>query len=126
MLHNVYLEIPIVLIEVPLKVTIAHFVTIFKFAEVLTLFLNGVISQVDKFIVKIIQAEFSTTCTYVAIFVEVCFELLIYRGDQRIHPEVELSLMYQKRIINIPLNDGCAVPMAIASPRRERLDFMKL
>ena len=77
MLHDINLKVPIELVEVPLEITVAHFVTVFKFTKVFTLLLNGVVGQMDKFVVKIIQTEFSTTCPDVTILIEVCLELLI-------------------------------------------------
>ena len=109
MLQDVYFKISIKLVEIPLEVTITHFVAVFKFAEVVGLFLDGVIGQMNEFIIEVIQAELSTTCTDVAILIEVCLQLLVDRCDEGINSEIKLPFMYQEWIVNILLDNSSAI-----------------
>ena len=62
------------LVEVSLEVTITHFITVFELAKVISLFLDGVVGQMDKFVREIIQIKFFTARSDVAVFVEVSFQ----------------------------------------------------
>ena len=64
-------------VQIPLKITIAQFITILKFAKVICLFLDGIISEMYKLVVKSIQIELTAACSYVSVLIEVSFELLV-------------------------------------------------
>ena len=67
-----------ILVEVSLKIAIAHFVAGFKLAKIVCLFLNCVIGQMNKFVAQICEIKFSATSPDVTIFIKIAFESFIY------------------------------------------------
>ena len=65
------------LVEVSLQVCVAELVVVFKFAEIISLFLDSVICQMNEPIVKVLQIKFAAAGTDVAIFIEVSFQFPI-------------------------------------------------
>lgn len=80
MLYHVYLEITMELVEVSLKITVAHLITCLKLAEIFRMFLYGIVSQMNELIAKVSEIKLPTASPYVPIFVKVPFKCLIYRG----------------------------------------------
>ena len=62
------------LVKVSLEVTTTHFITVLELAKVISLFLDGVVGQMYKFVREIIQIKFFTARSDVAVFVEVSFQ----------------------------------------------------
>lgn len=67
--------------------------------------LNGIICQMNKLIVQIINIEFFTTRSNICIFIEVAFQMPIDRSHGSITSKIELSVINQQRIVNIFLNN---------------------
>jgi hypothetical protein len=59
-LDHIHLQVPVVLVQIPLEVAVAHLVVIFELTEVLALLLNGVIRQVNELVAEVVQVEFAT------------------------------------------------------------------
>ena len=95
MLKHIYLQVSMKLIEISLKVTIAKFITIFKFSEVISFFLDGIVCKMDEDIVEIAQVKLRTACSYIAVFVEVTFETFIDTSYHCKYTEVKFSAMYE-------------------------------
>ena len=64
------------------------------------MFLDCVIYQMDELIVKLTwsQSVFLGSCSNVAVFVEISFDLAIYACDQGEASDVELPILVQQRI----------------------------
>jgi hypothetical protein len=59
MLINVDIQVTVISTQVFLKVLITHFVEILKLAEVVSLFLDGIVGQVDELVTQVIMIELS-------------------------------------------------------------------
>ena len=77
MLDNINFERQVVLVQIFLEVLIAHFVEVLEFAEIISLFLDGVVCQVNVFIIQILQVKFSGARPYVPILIKVALQILI-------------------------------------------------
>ena len=95
MFDNVYLKISMIMIEVSLKITITHLVAILKLSKIFGLFLDGIISEMNKLVIKILQIEFSAGSSNVAIFIKVSFEGFIDRCYQSKYSEIKFPFVYQ-------------------------------
>ena len=68
-LDHVDFQVGVELIEVPLKVPVAHLVAILVLPEVVGLLLNGIIGQVDELVSQVTQVEFTAASPDVSILV---------------------------------------------------------
>mmetsp|Transcript_16202 Transcript_16202/g.21930 ORF Transcript_16202/g.21930 Transcript_16202/m.21930 type:complete len:233 (-) Transcript_16202:1376-2074(-) len=91
------------------KVLKTHFVAILKLAVIVSLLLDRIIRQVYGHISDIIKGVFTTARPDVSILVAVPFQTAIDAGKEAEASEVELTLMDQKRVVDILLNDESAI-----------------
>lgn len=107
--HNVLIYINIhmtvISIQIFLKITITHFVEIFKLSKIICLLLNCIIRKMHKFIAQIIVIEFPAASSDIAIFIKVSFHVWIYARDKTKHSEIKFPSINKQRIINILLNN---------------------
>ena len=92
-------------IEVLLEVREAHLVVVFKLAEIVGSFLNGIVCQMYKFVIEIVYVELATTRSHIAIFIEVRLEAIVDARDEAVHTKVELPSINEQRTIYILLNN---------------------
>jgi hypothetical protein len=70
-----------------------HLVSVLVLPIVLGVLLHRVVSQMNVFIVQVLDVEFFAACSDVAVLVEVAFQMPIDRGHQAIAPEVKLAVV---------------------------------
>lgn len=123
MLINVDIQVTVISTQVLLKVLITHFVEILKLAEVVSLFLYGIVGQVDELVTQVIMIELSGWRSDVSILVKIPLHIGIDAGDKSKNPEIKLSFIYEKRVVDIFLNDHSFVGATSHRPY-QRLDLV--
>lgn len=68
-------------VEVSLELIERNFVSGLKFAVLLTLFLDRIVSEVDKLVLDIFGGVFFAGCANIALLVPICSLDTIHRGD---------------------------------------------
>ena len=92
-------------VQVVLEVCIAQLVARFLPTVILALLLHSVVREVDHGIRDVSKAEGPTRCPYVALSVIVGLEIPVDARGEGVGPNVELSLLVEKRIMDILLHD---------------------
>lgn len=105
----IYFQSWILVPEVLLEVLQRHFVAIFELSIVVTVLLYGIIGQMNKLVIQVVDVILLTTSSNVTILIEVTFQMTIDWSQHSITPEVKFSLMYEQRIINVFLNDKSSI-----------------
>ncbi len=77
---EIYILLPIVLIKVLLKVLEGQLIAILKFAIVVTLLLDGVISQVDVLVVQVARVVLLARGTNITVIIVVTLLDTVDRG----------------------------------------------
>jgi hypothetical protein len=93
------------LVQVSLKVSIAHLVAGFELSKVLPLLLYGIIREMNEFVTQVVKVKLSTARADVPILVEVTFQSTVDRCDQSVHTEVKFAAVDQQWIVDVLLND---------------------
>ena len=96
------------MLEVFLEVWIRDFIKTLELAICLPFFLNCIIRQMNKLVLNVLQTVLFAGSPNVPIFVPVSLNDSIYCGDQNVASNIEFSLIVQKRIFHIFLNQGRA------------------
>ena len=97
-----------VAIQVSLKIVYRQLVSILETPIVLRILLNGVVSQMNELVWKVLYRELLWACPEVAVSVEETLLETIYRGHHSIASNVKLSSINEKRFFNVLLNDQSA------------------
>ena len=93
------------------------FISVLKLSIILMIFLNSIISQMNKdiFLILRVTVKLKTACTNIALFVPICFYAIVLNkkinyqwNEQIVTSNVEFSFLIKKRLLNIFLNDKCA------------------
>lgn len=100
------IQFTILLVDVQLKFTIRHLVTDFIFAIILVFFLDGIVSQVNKFVVQVVNIKLITAGSDIAFFIDVNFHPSTNGGNHCVCSNVKLTSMDQKWIVNVSLHDA--------------------
>lgn len=124
--HNISVHIKInvrlLLLDYFRKIRKCHFVSILELTIIICMYLDCIVSQMNKFIWNVIVVEFFAWCPYVAILVKVTFQRSIYRCHNTIASEIEFPFVYQKWIVDILLYDKS--PVSLCRPTNYRLYFL--
>jgi len=73
----------------------AQFVTVLKFAIVVSFLLDCIVRQVDQLVSHIVECVLPATCADIAILIAIAFQTAINACQQSEAPEVKLALMNQ-------------------------------
>jgi hypothetical protein len=94
-----------------LEISVAKLVTGLKLSVVLTVFLNGIVSQMYKSIINLSDVIFFATSTQIPFIIEISPQIfsLTVSYKQHIHSEVKFALIDQHRIHDVPLENEIAV-----------------
>ena len=92
---EIYILLPIVLIEVLLKVLEGQLIAILKFAIVVTLLLDGIISQMDVLVVQVVRVVLLARGTDITIVIVVTLLDTVDRGPKAIGADVEFTFTYE-------------------------------
>ena len=92
-------------VDVLLEVLIGDLVAILEFTIVITLFLHGVIGQMNKPVAQILQVKFHTGGADVAILVEVALVRPKGRGQHAVHTDVKFTIVHEQGLFYVFLND---------------------
>jgi hypothetical protein len=93
MLLNI--NVQIILVYVPLKIIITHLIEVFEFSKIFIFLLYGIICQMYKFILKILEIKFPTTGPDIAIFVKIALKLPIDTCHKPKTAEIKFPFIYQ-------------------------------
>jgi len=95
--HDVLVEIDlrfwIGYCKILLKIVKTHLIKVLELSEILALFLNRIICQMNEFVVQVLQIVFFAACPYIAIFVKVCLDAIIDARYESKYSEVKLSFV---------------------------------
>ena len=97
-----------------LQVLVRHLIAILKLPIIIRLFLYSVIGQMNKPIGQVIQGKLLAGGPYVAILIEVTFEVAVDGGKQSIAPNIKLSIADKQRPLNVFLDDMSVLHLGIA------------
>jgi len=98
-----------VLVKVSLKVQVAELVSCLKLPVVLCFLLDSIVCEMDELVGKVAHIEFAARGAKVAFFVEVSFVIAIHRSYHGVGPDVKLASIYQKRIVDVLLDNACTL-----------------
>lgn len=76
-----------------MKSRIRKLISLFVLAVVLTVFLDGIICEVDKLVFDVLEIELLGWCSDVSGFVPVAFDDTIDRCDKEVMSDVEFSVV---------------------------------
>ena len=105
MLLNIDVHIWVVLLQVPLKVSEAHLVTVFKLSKDFILLLDGVVGEVHELVTQTVEVKNPAACSQVSIFIEVAFQLFVDACQQGKNSKIKFSFMDQQWPIYVLLDD---------------------
>ena len=97
------------LVQICLEFLIIQFVARFILSIVFAFFLHRVIREVDQPVLQILEVKFAGRGTDVAFFVREAFEVAIDGGKHSVGANVKFSLVNQKRILYVLLNDASTI-----------------
>ena len=92
-------------INVTLELVVGYFIAWLVFAVLLAVLLNGIIGEVDHWVIKLLKVEDGAGGTDVTILVPVPFDLAVDGSYQHISSNVEFTIVVEERSGNVLLND---------------------
>ena len=92
-------------VEIALQFCVGYFISRFVFAVVYTVFLDGIICQMNFIVLNVLQAPEVAGGPHVALLVPVGSEVAVVGGDQHVGSDVEFSAMVQQRVGDVLLDD---------------------
>jgi hypothetical protein len=87
-------------INILLKPIKRQLVSIFKFAIILSFFLNRIVGQVNCIVLAVVQNVLKCSCTTIAFFAKEDFHVLVYQNP---NSNIELPAVYQIRPLYVLL-----------------------
>ena len=76
-----------------MKSGIRKFISLFVLSVVLAVFLDGVICEVNEFVLNILEIELFRRCSDVARLVPVAFDETVDRCDEKVMSDVKFSIV---------------------------------
>ena len=113
---SVHIEIVLWILHLynPTEITKSHLVSTLELPVVISMNLNCIICKVDKLISHVIMVELLTRGAHIPVFVEISLKWSINGGQNSVTSQIKFSLVDQKRVIDVFLNDEG--PVALCSP----------
>ena len=97
------------MLKIFFKISIANFITILKFPILLTLLLNSIISQMNIFILQMLQTKFLTRRSDVPLLIPISLHYSIYTRYQDIASDVEFPLVVKKWVLEVFLDYNASI-----------------
>ena len=118
---EVHLFVRVGVREVLLQLAVGQLVSRLVLAVVLGVFLDRVIDKMSKSVLQIVQRVFLGGGSNVTLSIEITFDDTVDARDQREAADVEFAALIQQRVVDVLLQDHCAVARSVA--RGETSDF---
>jgi hypothetical protein len=97
--------IRVVLVQIFLKLKVRKLVSFLMFSIKSTIFLNGIVGQMDQLIAHIVKVEGIGRCSDVALAVPVSSHLPMKSCYDHVMPDIELPPFVKQRVLYILLDD---------------------
>jgi len=94
-------------VKISLKLVVAELVTWLVLTVIVSILLDGIVGQVDQVVIEILQIVLVAACTDVTLLVPEGLEIAVDACDHHVVPDIELSVVIQKRAVYVALNDVC-------------------
>jgi hypothetical protein len=98
-----------ILIQIILEIHIWQLIATLILSIVRGMFLNSVISQMNKLVRQIVDTKFARRCTQIPFIIKVTFHIAVYARHQTIWTNVELTSVYKQRVWNVLLHYACTL-----------------
>ena len=89
-----------------------YLVSRFESAVVVTLLLNGIVSQMDHAVCRVFQVVFTATGPQIPVSVPVGLQVSVNGGAEGVATDVKLAILVQERLLDVFLNN-VTTPMSI-------------
>ena len=103
----------------------AHLVAILELSIILSLRLDSIVREMHCNIGHVIQGVLFTARPNITILIAVAFHTTIDARTEAEATEVKLALVHQQRVVNVLLNNECAIACIFRWTPNYRLDFFQ-
>lgn len=98
--------------QIPLQVIKCQLVPWFVLAIFLAIFLDRIVSQMDKLVFHFIKTPKEAGSSHISLLVPISFNLPIIDGHHHVYPDIEFPPVVQKRVSDVFLyNQGGLTPI---------------